>query len=83
MTTRLAAKLGVVEDVIRGEVQCLNCGRTLARVTRNLIDGKVTIRPFRAGDEIAVERQPGHGLRCKRCGGRAFLDFDAMIVPAA
>jgi len=83
MTMKLATKLGVDEDVIRGEVQCLNCGRTLGRATRNLIDGKVTIRPFRAGEEIGVERQPGRGLRCKRCGGRAFLDFDAMVVPAA
>ncbi|HLZ70793.1 MAG TPA: hypothetical protein VKV26_12905 [Dehalococcoidia bacterium] len=81
MTTMSAARSG--EAVVRGEVQCLNCGRTLGRATRNVGDGKITIRPFRSGQEIGVERQAGRGLRCKRCGGRAFLEFDAATLPAA
>ncbi len=80
MTTMIGTKAG--EDVVRGEVQCLNCGRTLGRASRRLADGKITIRPARAGEEIAVERQPGRSLRCKRCGGRAFLEFDTLTAPA-
>ncbi|HEY7293935.1 MAG TPA: hypothetical protein VH916_02795 [Dehalococcoidia bacterium] len=79
--TTTALRIG--EELLHGEVECLNCGRTLGRASRRLADGKVTIRPVRAGEEIGVERQSGRGLRCKRCGGRAFLEFDDFTPPAA
>ena len=70
MTTTTAAK-----KVQIGEVNCLNCGRTLALAVRR-DDGVTTIRPLRAGSRVEVSCPDGTRLRCNLCGGRAFLEFD-------
>lgn len=70
-------------DLVHGDVQCLNCGRTLGKAVRRLSTRATTIRPARAGEEILVERGIGRGLRCKRCGGRAFIEFDDHSTPSA
>ena len=63
------------KTVQAGEVQCLNCGRTLALALRRA-DGVTTIRPLRAGARVEVSCPDGARLRCNLCGGRAFLEFD-------
>jgi len=66
----------MIDDTIqKGEVQCLNCGRTLAMALRRA-NGVTTIRPLRAGSRVEVSCPDGARLRCNLCGGRAFLEFD-------
>jgi DNA-directed RNA polymerase subunit RPC12/RpoP len=62
--------------IIRGDVQCLNCGRTLGLALKSVAERTTTIRPARPGMDLGVERGVGGGLRCKRCGGRAYVEFD-------
>jgi ribosomal protein S27E len=70
MTTTTTEK-----KVQSGEVNCLNCGRTLALAARRA-DGVTTIRPLRRGSRIEVSCPDGTRLRCNLCGGRAFLEFE-------
>ncbi len=64
-----------ISRIAHGQVECLNCGRTLATALRRLSDG--AIRLVHATDgELAVELLGGSRLRCTRCGGRAFLEFE-------
>lgn len=63
------------KKVLSGEVNCLNCGRTLALASRRP-DGVTTIRPLRPGSRVEVSCPDGTRLRCNLCGGRAFLEFD-------
>jgi ribosomal protein L37E len=74
--------IGKRTDMMRGDVQCLNCGRLLGAAFRSSTSGATTIRPIVRGEALGVERLPGRGLRCKRCGGRAFIEFDAATSPA-
>ena len=62
-------------EVQRGEVECVNCGRTLALALRRASDGAVRLFPH-AGGALEVEVCDGARLRCTRCGGRAFVEFD-------
>jgi hypothetical protein len=64
-----------VEDyAVIGELQCLNCGRTLGEVVRAPGELKLRIRHAARQKEAQV-RMGAHGsLQCTRCGGRAFLE---------
>jgi len=85
MTNAAMRKMSALleSETAHGDVQCLNCGRTLGKAVRKLSSGATTIRPVRAGEEIMVERGVGRGLRCKRCGGRAFIEFDERSASVA
>lgn len=65
-----AARLDVV-----GEVHCLNCGRMLAQVAREMQDGGLQLLP--ASDESAVQVVIAgrRMLRCSRCSGRALVEL--------
>lgn len=69
-------------DRIYGDVQCLNCGRTLGAAIKRLSDCATSIRPMRAGEPLQVEWRSGLGLRCKPCGGRAFVEYDELSTAA-
>ncbi len=52
------------------EISCLACGRTLGSLERT--DGQVRLVPAPEMPTTArVQRKPGIGLVCSRCGGRA------------
>ena len=74
-TSTLAAAV-----IIRGDVECVNCGRTLGAALRRVADGATVIRPLAAGLPIEVEVVAGRRLRCTRCGGRAFVEFDEFAA---
>lgn len=61
--------------VIRGDVECLNCGRNLAAAIKRLSDGAIKLTKNREG-AFEVQLVSASTLRCTRCGGRACLDFD-------
>jgi ribosomal protein L37E len=58
-----------------GNVECLNCGRTLAAAFHRATDGAIRIRP-RPDGTMDVEISGTSRLLCRRCGGRAFVEFD-------
>ncbi len=61
-----------------GEVRCLLCGRYLADITR-LEDGRLTLRRPPHGEEPArTLRRQGSALHCRKCGGRAFIEWELM-----
>jgi DNA-directed RNA polymerase subunit RPC12/RpoP len=62
-----------------GDVECVNCGRTLARAQKRLTDGAIRLGPCMDGT-LGVELHEGHRLRCCRCGGRAFIEFDNRLA---
>jgi ribosomal protein S27E len=55
---------------VRGEVNCLNCGRFLGEIEAT--GGR--LRMVRAGSGGATPRVTGGRLRCGRCGGRAIIE---------
>jgi DNA-directed RNA polymerase subunit RPC12/RpoP len=57
-----------------GDVHCLNCGRALAEVVRNQDDGKLYLRPTSNQSNVQVIVAGRRLLRCRRCGGRAFVE---------
>ncbi len=64
-----------------GDVHCLNCGRTLAEVTRKPDDGTLHLRPTTNQSNVQVIVAGRRLLRCRHCGGRAFVELaeDAPI----
>jgi hypothetical protein len=58
-----------------GDVHCLNCGRALAEVVRDLDDGKLHLRPTSNQSNVQVMVAGRRLLRCLRCGGRAFVEL--------
>ncbi|MHB8574272.1 MAG: hypothetical protein ACYDCQ_02975 [Dehalococcoidia bacterium] len=63
-----------------GDVTCLNCGRMLAAAVQRLHDGAIAIRPLASGEQPAVDICAGSRLRCRCCGGRAFVEFDEIAT---
>ncbi|HZU77999.1 MAG TPA: hypothetical protein VFA70_14625 [Dehalococcoidia bacterium] len=63
----------------RGDVECVNCGRTLARAQKRLTDGAIRLGPCTDGT-LDVELHQGRRMYCRRCGGRAFIEFDGGPV---
>jgi hypothetical protein len=55
---------------MRGEVNCLNCGRFLGEIEQ--IGGR--LRMVRAGSGGVTPRVSAGKLRCGRCGGRAIIE---------
>lgn len=55
---------------MRGEVNCLNCGRFLGEIENS--GGR--LRMVRAGSGGAMPRVADGRLRCSRCGGRAMIE---------
>jgi hypothetical protein len=74
-----------LKDEVIGEVQCLNCGRTLAAAVRNPDTGRLRLTPAAWRDRIEVDLVDRHALRCRHCHGRAFLErlLDLDMPPAA
>jgi len=57
-----------------GEVNCLNCGRTLGEALRSADTGRLRLRPAAHQPEPLVELVDRHTLRCRHCLGRAFIE---------
>ena len=57
-----------------GDVNCLNCGRTLAQAVRSVETGRLRLRRAPHQAVVYVELVNRHILRCKRCSGRAFIE---------
>jgi DNA-directed RNA polymerase subunit RPC12/RpoP len=57
-----------------GDVHCLNCGRALAQVVRNQTGG-YQLLPTIHQSTVQVIVAGRHLLRCRRCGGRAFVEL--------
>ncbi len=67
----------------RGEVRCLLCGRYLADITL-LEDGRLVLhRPPHGDDPARTLRLRGGALHCRKCGGRAFIEWELMPVGQA
>jgi hypothetical protein len=58
-----------------GDVHCLNCGRSLAEVVRKPEDGKLALRPAIHQSDVQVVVAGKRLLRCRHCGGRAFIEM--------
>jgi len=58
-----------------GDVHCLNCGRALAQVVRNPVDGGFQLLPTVNQSTLQVILAGRRLLRCRRCGGRAFVEL--------
>jgi DNA-directed RNA polymerase subunit RPC12/RpoP len=57
-----------------GDVHCLNCGRTLAELVHNPDDG-YRLQPTVNQSTVQVVVAGRRLLRCRRCGGRAFVEL--------
>jgi hypothetical protein len=69
--------------MVVGEVNCVNCGRTLAEAFGVAGVIPITLRPAPYQATLQVETVGGRALRCKHCHGRAFLDRELpRDVPA-
>jgi DNA-directed RNA polymerase subunit RPC12/RpoP len=66
---------------IAGEVHCLNCGRDLATVIRDNIRGRLQLQPPTPQGAVQVTVAGRHTLRCSRCGGRAFVQWQEDQPP--
>jgi hypothetical protein len=66
----LAARMDVV-----GEVHCLNCGRMLAQVAREVESGGLQLLPTSNESAVQVVIAGRRMLRCSRCGGRALVEL--------
>jgi hypothetical protein len=66
-----------------GEVHCLNCGRSLARVVEHPHGGyRLLPTPNQSAVHVIVAGR--RLLRCRRCGGRAFVELrDDTLVEQA
>ncbi len=63
-----------------GELRCLLCGRYLADITLHG-DGRVELhRPPHGEDPARTLRRQGNALHCRKCGGRAFIEWDLLPV---
>ena len=69
-------------DFAYGDVQCLNCGRTLGAAIKRRSDNATSIRPLEKDQPLLVEWRTGVGLRCKACNGRAFIEYDEFSTAA-
>jgi hypothetical protein len=67
-------------DLVYGDVRCVNCGRTLATAIRRRRDNATAIRPVRATGEFEVEIVNERRLRCRRCRGMAYIEFDEIAT---
>ena len=67
-------------ELIYGDVRCVNCGRTLATAIRRCRDNATAIRPVRASGAYEVEIVNERRLRCRRCGGMAYIEFDEIAT---
>ncbi len=56
------------------EIHCLNCARVLAQAVRRSHGAAVEIRPSDHGSIVEVEVVDSRSLRCRRCGGSAYVD---------
>ena len=66
----------------RGEITCLNCGRFLGEVERTESTEKSPLKlTYRPAGEGAV--QTSSGLRCRRCRGKAIIEFVERVKRAA
>jgi DNA-directed RNA polymerase subunit RPC12/RpoP len=66
-----------------GEVHCLNCGRSLARVIEPP-GGGFRLLPTNNQSAVHVIVAGRRLLRCQRCGGRAFVELrDDTLVEQA
>jgi DNA-directed RNA polymerase subunit RPC12/RpoP len=63
-----------IERYAIGEVHCLNCGRSLARVVERL-NGGFHLLPTLNQSAVHVIVAGGRLLRCQRCGGRALVEL--------
>jgi hypothetical protein len=61
------------------ELRCIACSRTLAYATP--AEGRLRLSPPRGSNAVLLI-QTEAGLRCKRCGGRPYLD-DSDAGPLA
>jgi hypothetical protein len=57
-----------------GDVRCLNCGRSLARVIRDGETGRAALQPAANQSKVQVLVANRRMLRCARCHGRAFVE---------
>jgi len=62
-----------------GDVRCLNCGRSLAKVVRDAETGKMSLSPAANQSAVHVVVAGRRMLRCARCRGRAF--FEQLVEP--
>lgn len=67
-------------DLIYGDVRCVNCGRTLATAIRRRSDNATAIRPVRNTGAFEVDVVSERRLRCRRCGGMAYVEFDEIAT---
>ncbi len=67
-------------DLVYGDVRCVNCGRTLATAIRRRRDNATAVRPVRASGAFDVEIVNERRLRCRRCGGMAYIEFDEIAT---
>lgn len=79
-TTAATATTFTRSDLIYGDVRCVNCGRTLATAIRRRRDNATAIRPVRASGAYEVEIINARRLRCQRCGGMAYIEFDEIAT---
>jgi hypothetical protein len=56
------------------EVHCLNCARILAQAVCHERDGAIEIQPAAHRNEVQVIADGPRRLRCRYCGGRAYVD---------
>jgi hypothetical protein len=61
-------------ETVVGEINCVNCGRTLAEAIADTESNAVRMRPAPHQMVLQVEVINGRRLRCKRCHGRAFFE---------
>ena len=69
----------VKDFAIVGDIQCLNCGRTLGEAVRAIGERALRIRPAAHQKTVQVSLRERGTLQCNHCRGRAFLEpaFDA------
>ena len=64
------------------EISCLACGRHLGTVER-VAEGLRLLAAPESPTAAQVQRRPGSGLVCSRCGGRALVGPMEKIVTYA
>jgi hypothetical protein len=58
-----------------GELHCLNCGRVLGDLVRDLDGGSLELLPAAHQSDVHVVVAGRRMLRCGYCQGRAFLEM--------
>jgi hypothetical protein len=69
----------VKDYAIIGEIQCLNCGRTLGEAVRTPGEGMLRIRAAAHQPAPQVKVGAKGSLQCGRCGGRAFVEPEIAL----